>query len=402
MSDSEINKGVARQAGEDLAGQFPGLDELIEKTIRRELGKRRLGPVRSERAFLTPDTFVNWFRNLTTKLKGIYSAAVAVPGLLTVGGLMIKAIQSPLGGVNQLTKERFLLSILFLQSFVVFVLFWMIPSRRAVIEEAIGELGNQSEAPHGKEWDTFQAEKYVRANAISVKFLRMWKLAWLAWAALYFAWGGVVLAGYLSGKSLTPPGQGQIGWMGIWSPLTGFFNNLSSVFLLMCYRELAFPTDANEDDQGLLLTVLVMIISIVGVVEFISITSAPLYPVGKVTGWVTGFTAGAVIALLTGRLDSKLINPPTAITVMLYLYAAIQGSVVIFQEDLELMIAVTSAAFLFKVILFLLIAWLSGSGVLTFYLAELNVIYEKAFSKRKIFAREVLRKEQATWSMRPE
>jgi hypothetical protein len=152
----------------------------------------------------------------------------------------------------------------------------------------------------------------------------------------------------------------------------------------MCYRELALPRKLEDDDRQIPLIVLLVIISFAAVIQLIGIGNN-LHSIGKVTDWVGSFAAGAVIALLTGRLESKLINPPLVITVALYLYAVIQATLVLFPNDAELMIAMTSVAFLFKVILFLLITWLLGSGVLIFYLAESDVLHQATPHKRKEF-----------------
>jgi hypothetical protein len=388
MSDLKNGKTTADNVIEELTERYPGLSVLIADQINKEFEKRDQATNKNTQITHVPDAFSKWFHNLTTKARTFYSIAVAVPGLTTIASLMVKAFGPPSEELWLLTADKVLLGVLFLQSFFVFVLYFFIPKRRIPIEGVIKETAKPSEASTKGESGDFNLEVYCKAHDSSVEFSRMWRLAWLAWTILYFAWGCIVLKAVISGRSLLPTG-GTKGWLETWFPLIEFFNNLSTVFLIMCYRELTFPTEAKREGQRIPLITLLTGIGFITVIEFIGGSDKSLSSIGTVLGWTGGFAAGAVIALLTGRLESKLINPPLVITVILYLYASIQATVSLFPEKIELMIIITSAAFLFKVIFFLLIHWLLSSGVLTFYLAEIGIRHKTTPDKRKRFVEAV-------------
>jgi hypothetical protein len=406
MDDSENGKSTADNDIEELTRRYPGINILVADQIDKEF-ERRAGAAKTDnRITYVPDTFSKWFKNLTTKAKTFYSIAVGVPGLTTIASLMARAFRTPQNELWLPSAELALLGVLFLQFSTVFVLFWFIPKRKTPIKGVIEEVKKQSEAATEKASDAFDLEIYSKANESSIEFSQMWRLAWLAWAILYFAWSYIVLQALTSGKTLlsgsnVPRGWLEVwlplnvprGWLEVWFPLIGLFNNLSTVFLIMCYRELTFPTESKEEGKRLplsaLVAILVTIVGFVAGLEFMSGGNDSLKSIGVVTGWTGGFAAGAVIALLTGRLESRLINPPLTITVILYLYASIQATFTLFPTNIELMIIITSAAFLFKVILFLLIHWLLSSGVLIFYLAEIGVRHETTPRRRKRFVEAV-------------
>lgn len=388
MDDAENGKSAADNVIGKLTERYPGLDDFIADQINKEFERRAHAPNVDTRIIHVPDTFPNWFKNLTTKAQTFYWIVVGVPGLTTIASLMVKAFQPRENGFWLPKAEQALLGVLSLQFFTVLVLLF-ISKRRTPIEEVIEEVGKQSEAATKEVSDAFPLEIYSKANESSMRFSRMWRLAWLAWAILYFVLSCIVLKALISGTSLTPVHNGARGWLEEWFPLINLFNNLSTVFLIMCYRELTFPTESKEEGPQFMIVFLAVIIGFIATIEFIGGSNDTLRPIAVVTGWVGGFAAGAVIALLTGRLESKLINPPLYITVILYLYASIQATITLFATNIELMIIITSAAFLFKVILFLLVRWLLSSGVLIFYLAEIGLRHETTPNKRERFVRAV-------------
>jgi len=221
----------------------------------------------------------------------------------------------------------------------------------------------------------FDQVRFQDAYEVSKDFSKMWRWAWLLWAALYFAWGFIILSALTSQGQLFTNGD-IIGVLDRWFPLTSFLNNLSIIFLFICYGDLDFPTRVRQEKQRNLQVYLSALIVLVAVVDAFLVINHLASPIHILLGWVGSFAAGAVIALLVGRLESKVINPPALMTASLYLYAAIQGSFFLFPKDPPLMLTLTSLAFLFKIGFFLLMAWLLDSGILTFYLAQLQLIYE--------------------------
>ncbi|MCA1568575.1 MAG: hypothetical protein LC803_23600 [Acidobacteria bacterium] len=387
MNDLEINKNEAARIGEDISRRYHKLDKLIADKINLEFERRAGELKRPDPLLAIPDRFANWFRNLTLKAKTFYSVILTIPGLTFIGGLMLKAL-SPALPDSLFSIEEILLGVLFLQLLIVFVLYWIIPKPKTQITHTIGEIGKQTEIETERVKSDFQPIRYRRANKIAVKFYRIWKFAWLSWAILYFAWGCIALLAVIPAEPsliFNVPTVQRL--LEICAPITNFFNNLTTVFLILCFRELAFPTEPEESSLGHPFFILLTIIGFAAVLEFISVNIEPLRSIAVVLGWGGSFAAGVVIALLIGRLESKLIDPPLILIVMLYLYAVMQATIVLFPGDLELMITLTSAALIFKVILFLLIYWLLDSKVLIFYLAEIGVRHETIELKRKAFVK---------------
>ena len=338
------------------------LDELIAMKVRQELAKHLPQTELNKPSLKTPDKFGNWLRNQTTKSKSVYSAILAIPGSTAIFALVLKTIQSKQTELPIPKLEWLLLSIVSLQAIVIFVLYWLIPHPSDLTERAINNIAMSLSGEGHREIPTTDNKRLEKAHNISIRFSRMWSNAWIAWAILYFAWGVIIISSLLSGNSLFTEGE-KIGTLHRFSWLTSLLNNLSSVFLYMCYRELAFPTKLVKEDRRQPLFYLLTLLGFVAVFDFL-ISNYYLYsPASTMLGWVGSFTAGAVIALLVGRLESKFVDPPVIITAILYIYAAIQGSFVLFPLDPSLMLALISAAFFFKIILFLLMAWLLGSGV---------------------------------------
>jgi len=362
------------------------LDELITMKVRQELDKHLSQNELNELPPNTPDTFWNWLGNHTKKTKTLYYAILAIPGSTAIFALIMRTIQSKQAELKIPKLEWVILIIVSLQAIVIFILYWLIPHPSDLTEYSLSRIARSLRDESNGETSDIDPKSLEKSQGISIKFSRMWSNAWISWSILYFAWAVIIIVSLISNKDLFTKGE-TIGTLHKLSWLTSLFNNLSSVFLYMCYRELAFPTKLIKEDQRQPLFSLLTLLGFVAVFDYFLITANSA--VSVIPEWVGSFIAGAIIALLIGRLESKLVDPPVIITALLYIYAAIQGSVVLFPRDPSLMLALTSAAFFFKIILFLLIYWLLSSGVLTFYLAEAAILHETTPQKRNSFVKAI-------------
>lgn len=91
---------------------------------------------------------------------------------------------------------------------------------------------------------------------------------------------------------------------------------------------------------------------------------------------IAGIIGGVAIALFAGRLDSKLMSPPKAPLVLLYLYACIQALFPLLFEHPRLELALLAVALTLKTSLFLLVYWLFSSGRIVFYAWEIKKIMQ--------------------------
>jgi hypothetical protein len=354
----------------------PETEKQIRDIVNQELNRYSRSNIKKERTEIkTPDTFGNWFANLTKKSKGIYSTIIAIPGLAFIFGLGLKTLPSNQLIWNMLKIEWILMALVFLQAVVILVLYWLIPQPPELTGEIMDRIKRRLKSKEKKRTTDFDPVTFRNAHQVSKDFSSIWGYAWLVWAALYLIWGFIIMGTVALQEQLFTNGE-TIGILEKFSALTSFINNLSIIFLVICYRELAYPTKLRRHELRRLGTLWLTVIGGAAVFDAFAVNFHLFYPMHSILGWLGSFTAGAVIALLIGRLESRFINPPVYVTAILYVYAAIQGSFVLFPKDPPLMLALTSLAFIFKIVFFLLMAWLLGSGVLTFYLAELRIIHE--------------------------
>src|SRR5262249_1412880 len=94
---------------------------------------------------------------------------------------------------------------------------------------------------------------------------------------------------------------------------------------------------------------------------------------------VLGLISGVVLALLVGRLESKLIDSPRWIVASLYAYAVLQLAYPVLGGMNHLArLIVLSIALLLKVLLFWHVRELIVSGRLTYYMFEFRRLYDTA------------------------
>jgi hypothetical protein len=307
---------------------------------------------------IEPGTFGEWLRHHTRHAKTLLGATVAIPGLTLLFGLVGRHfIPQAKPHIESIT-----VAVLLIQFIVVFCLYWFIP-RNPEVHSAAGAAEGQI---------------LPRAARAARRFGDYWGHAWLCWALVYFGLG-LSLQYRLWYPSAT-----------LWlkDPLNHALNNIQTIFFLMCYRELRYPTD--EEKRNPLVALLSIPLFVMAIEALLLAPDNPVHdtvgtPLSSVLGWTSGFIGGAAIALLVGRLESKLIDPPLWLTILLYLYAAIQGAHPLLTVDLYATLILASFAFFAKIVFFLFVAWILQSGVILYYFAEVRKLDEDVPKERRAF-----------------
>lgn len=106
-----------------------------------------------------------------------------------------------------------------------------------------------------------------------------------------------------------------------------------------------------------------------------------------------GLLSGVGIALLVGRLESKLIDTSRWIVAALYSYAVLQFAYPVLtvhtQEKVLTFLILTSLALILKVLLFWEFRRLIISGALTYYMLEYRRVYEAGSTERDQIIKEL-------------
>lgn len=223
------------------------------------------------------------------------------------------------------------------------------------------------------------------ALAAARDFRRFWGIAWTFWLFLYLGLLLAALAGWMpSGAEAAPAAR--------WSAVgLNLLQNGTTVFLLLTFEVAARPTvGADLSRKQLLPTEAWLAFAILAsLLEGGTVYLGISWSVQQWFSWASGFAQGTALALLVGRLESRYVDPPTAVVALLYLYAAIQGAWPAFQTHESLMMVLTVAALVLKCLLFLFIAWLFESRILLFYLTRMRELGEDIGSARLEFLRSV-------------
>ena len=216
---------------------------------------------------------------------------------------------------------------------------------------------------------------YKRSNNEIKQFYLFCLLTWICWIVLYV----VILA---NSK------VGNLHW------LENLSNNLASLMLLYCFITLSRPAESNTSWHIKEWIPFVAIILALTLAELLlnfqgSIDRSALKFTFRM---LSGILAGGITAQLVGRIDSKLINPPSWVLFCLYSYAAIQVTFAFFEikaianftgpsKTVEELFSVLTAfmlclALFFKGILSLLVLWAIRSRRLFYYFLGVRVIHE--------------------------
>ncbi|HVR07129.1 MAG TPA: hypothetical protein VMW75_03715 [Thermoanaerobaculia bacterium] len=313
------------------------------------------------------DTFQAWFKIKSLKMRATFEVLFALPGLTLLFGLSAKYLPStitassklPIG--SPLLAERIAVAVLLLQSVVVLLLFLFIPK---VPQLAPSEGENED------------LSRRVQNGA--EEFADLWGRAWMLWALLYFVLGiGALLRLWFPGLDFS-----------LLTPLKNFMNNVQTVFFVMCFRELRYPTHGKPSP----LFPAISFVALLGVCEAVMLI--PGIPksahdagvtLSQVFGWVTGCAGGVAIALVAGALESKMLNAPRRMITLLYVYASIQGAFTVVGRDPYPSLIFTSLAFVLKLLMFALMAWFIESGVILFYFRKMMDFDLKTPEERRVF-----------------
>lgn len=219
------------------------------------------------------------------------------------------------------------------------------------------------------------------AMAVLDQFRNHWMAIWIFWLCLYF-----VLA------ILYIPGSKPVFMLSLLDLASTFFNNCATLVFLFCYFILSQPTILRTQsgqaksviEWHRWLAVLLVFTAVEVVFVALAFNAIPnnfnLTPeyVSSSFNWVSGIGSATVMALFVGRLDSKFLECPTWVLVMLYMYAAIQPLFALLGEQHRWWtIILINAALILKGLLYLYLTWLFQTGRLLFYLVRIRRLYDR-------------------------
>lgn len=225
------------------------------------------------------------------------------------------------------------------------------------------------------------SKKFPETTAAINQFYHVWTYLWVSWLALYLV---------LTAFQISPDSNTSVvhQWQNL---ITNFFNNISTIFFLMAYVILSERTVLSGGDTkplpwGKFIAGLIVITG----AEFASAqfelrVHGSIAQASMIFEWVSGVGAAVSIALFVGRLESKTIDPPRGLVVMLYFYAAIQVAWPAFPGATRLTLVVLSLALVLKCLLFLFVAWLLQSGVLMYYMTRQRMLLNTGKEERRVF-----------------
>jgi hypothetical protein len=210
--------------------------------------------------------------------------------------------------------------------------------------------------------------------------VRTWSFLWLAfwgsWVLLYLGFFIQDFFPYRLAPSSAVAVSGDSN--NIWIIAVHFFNNLNTCLLILCFYLLYDPPDPSSEARMDPPKRLVLAGALgAGAIVLFTLLDIWFWLLGwksaaEGADWVSGFAGGIGFAMLVGRLESKYINAPILLIVLLYIYAVIQGGMGGFGTRPVLKVALLAFAFFLKCLLFLLIAWILESGLLLSYMREVR------------------------------
>jgi hypothetical protein len=224
------------------------------------------------------------------------------------------------------------------------------------------ELHDPSSTHHGdeKELDNWIHFK-KRINRVVRQFTFFWLLGWFTWFAhyLYLFLGAVRL--------LNPQVVAK-----------DFLNNMNSLMFFFLFMTLTVSTAK----YGLLAWgKLICLVLGISMVEWFAFgLSNHNESVALSFTMASGLFASTALAAFVGSINSKFINTPITVILVLYVYAAIQSLYVFFELEATsssvpgfvqtTAILITILAFILKALLFLTVTWILRTGRLVFFVAE--------------------------------
>lgn len=221
----------------------------------------------------------------------------------------------------------------------------------------------------GFETDFGFENSYKRAFSELIRFDKAWRKIWIGWIVLYLCWIFKVVIGYEETAWIQSiRGSSELDYIIVFSNGFAHLFMLFSFLILYLRREDVVKNNAWR-----------FLFSILFFITFFSCTlgsdSESLvdseFLVNNMS-IISGSFAGLSVALLTGRLSSKHLNVPFWIILILYIYAIVQPSIDKFPGDLGLMAIFINFALLSKTLLFILLAWLTSTNRIVYYMIMIN------------------------------
>ena len=333
-------------------------------------------------------SFVEWVLKFGRKI----SAVVGTGVLLNVAGSGIRAVEQ--------FKSRWLdphFIIAGVQFFVIFFAVVFAPRTPRVVGDEELTLGHGSAQDEDKIMSASgytDSAEWLRAKSVAVavleQFRNHWMAIWIFWLCLYF-----VLA------ILYTPGEKPASMTSVLDLAATFFNNCATLVFLFCYFILSQPTilrnHAGESRSVIewhrWVAVLLVFTAIEGVFIALAFQAIPndfnltQEYVSRSFNWISGIASATVMALFVGRLDSKFLECPTWVLVLLYAYTAIQPLFALLgKEHKWTTFILINAALLLKGLLYLYLTWLFQTGRLLFYFVRVRQLYDSVGTDFRDFA----------------
>lgn len=211
----------------------------------------------------------------------------------------------------------------------------------------------------------------IEARDAARQFRFWWHGPWLAWILYYLVYAVLTAAGYPD--ALSPEHKAEM------TCTLNVLNDLSTVLILICYRILATETTR----LGFFEWGAWIILGIAGtcVVEIVLLTvmagggisATTLSSYQLISSGASGLAAGIALALLIGRLESKLfVGSGLLVIAVLYSYAMIQPLAILFERSKTAIVVLTSIALCLKCLLFAFVAWALETRRVLYYMKRIR------------------------------
>src|SRR5580700_1351728 len=226
--------------------------------------------------------------------------------------------------------------------------------------------------------------EYKDALAASWRFIRVWRLFWVAFLIFYVAWTWSRLTGMTDVYA-------------VHLILTSLYLTAAG-FLLLCYIVLAFPTAPGDRFEFFPIVLRMVVVgAILIAAEAVAVSFSP--DLTDFFNGAQGMIAGIIGALFVGRLDSKLMASRGSIVIALYGYAVLQLAYPVVESTHTnplTPLAVLSLALVLKVLLFWHVQGLIVSGRITYYMLEYQEISKDASNSWEQFRKNFFPPAQAS------
>lgn len=201
-----------------------------------------------------------------------------------------------------------------------------------------------------EEWKHFK----IASNKVSRQFSSWWFFCWITWLALYIL---------MTINAFSPKDNPVFN-----SSLINLANNTSSLMFIFLFMTMTVSTSKYGLFHWIRFFIIIFIIFLIDYIATPRLTSAEFW-----MSLASGLFASFSMAAFFGSINSRTINIPLWVILLLNLYASIQPLYVFFDKNITasiphveyLQISVVLLAFLLKVLLFLVVTWILQTGRLT-------------------------------------